>query len=234
MHLNCPHCRNPIEVIEPTAREVLCPSCGSSFHLTDAKTTTLYRPVEQGQMFGRFAVQAKVGMGAFGTVYKAIDGDLHRTVALKVPRTGNVGTSSDGIDRFLLEARSSAQLRHPSIVTVHEVGVQNEQPYLVSDFVEGVTLTDWLTAHQPTFRQAAQWIAELSDALHYAHSQGLIHRDVKPSNIMMNTKREANTSPLSPPGRGVGGVRGFLLMAKPNIYSLWTSAWPSVMPVRSR
>ena len=186
MHLNCPHCRNPIEVVDPTVGEVLCPSCGSSFHLTDNKTTSNYRPAEHGQMFGRFAVQEQVGMGAFGTVYKAIDGDLRRTVAVKVPRAGNVDSSVDGIDRFLREARSAAQLRHPSIVTVHEVGVQNDQPYLVSDFVDGVTLADWLTAHQPTFRQAAQWIADLAEALHYAHTQGVIHRDVKPSNIMLN------------------------------------------------
>ncbi|MBL8825190.1 MAG: protein kinase [Planctomycetia bacterium] len=185
MHLNCPHCRNPIEVVELPEGEVLCPSCGSSFHLTNAKTTVEFKPAEHGQLFGRFAVQQQVGMGAFGTVYKAVDSDLHRTVALKVPRASNMPPSKAGIDRFLREARSAAQLRHPSIVTVHEVGAQNDQPYLVSDFVDGVTLADWLTAHEPTFRQAAQWIAELADALHYAHTQGVIHRDVKPSNIML-------------------------------------------------
>lgn len=217
MHLNCPHCRNPIEVVDSSAAEVLCPSCGSSFHITNNRSTIEYRPAEHGQMFGRFAVQEKVGMGAFGTVYKAIDGDLRRTVAVKVPRAGNVGSSADGVDRFLREARSAAQLRHPSIVTVHEVGVQNEQPYLVSDYIEGVTLADWLTAHQPTFRQAAEWIADLADALHYAHTQGIIHRDVKPSNVMLQS-RETNSnkatstetkdaSPLSLPGRESGWER---------------------------
>lgn len=192
MHLNCPHCRNPIEVVELPEGEVLCPSCGSSFHLTNANTTVEFKSAEHGQMFGRFAVQQQVGMGAFGTVYKAVDGDLHRTVALKVPRASNIAPSKAGIDRFLREARSAAQLRHPSIVTVHEVGVQNDQPYLVSDFVDGVTLADWLTAHEATFRQAAQWIAELAEALHYAHTQGVIHRDVKPSNIMLASSTQSS------------------------------------------
>jgi WD40 repeat protein/tetratricopeptide (TPR) repeat protein/tRNA A-37 threonylcarbamoyl transferase component Bud32 len=134
-----------------------------------------------------------VGVGAFGTVYKARDPELDRTVAIKVPRAGNLGSSGDA-DRFLREARSVAQLRHPSIVPVYETGQSDGQPYLVSEFVEGVTLADLLTAHRPTFRESAQLVASLADALHYAHQQGVIHRDVKPSNVMLEKIRTAENA----------------------------------------
>src|SRR4029077_17368284 len=128
---------------------------------------TAYSP-RDGQKLGRFEVLSRVGQGAFGTVYKARDPELDRTVALKVPRAGNLAGPQE-LDRFLREARSVAQLRHPSIVSVHEVGQAAGFPYLVSDFVQGVTLADLLSARRPAPRDAAELIAEVADALHYAH-----------------------------------------------------------------
>jgi serine/threonine protein kinase len=184
MHLACPHCQNPIEVTEsPPSAEVVCPSCGSSFHLEGRSTTG--GGLRAGQRdLGKFELLDIVGIGAFGTVYKARDPELDRTVAIKVPRAGNLGSKEDA-DRFLREARSVAQLRHPSIVPVYETGQSDNQPYLVSEFVEGVTLADLLTARRPSFREATELIAALADALHYAHQQGVVHRDVKPSNVML-------------------------------------------------
>jgi serine/threonine protein kinase len=187
MHILCPHCRNPIEVVKISAREeVLCPSCGSSFHL-ETDSTTGWQPRDGGSL-GRFQILATVGQGAFGTVYKARDPELDRIVAIKVPRAGNFPGPEEQ-DRFQREARSVAQLRHPAIVAVHEVGAADGLPYLVSDFVEGVTLTDLLSAGRPTLRQAAELIASVADALQYAHEQGVVHRDVKPANIMISPER---------------------------------------------
>jgi uncharacterized membrane protein (UPF0136 family) len=105
-----------------------------------------------------------------------------------VPRAGNLSGPEEQ-DRFQREARSVAQLRHPGIVAVHEVGAAGGLAYLISDFVEGVTLTDLLKAGRPTLREAAELIAAVADALQYAHEQGVVHRDVKPANIMISPDR---------------------------------------------
>jgi eukaryotic-like serine/threonine-protein kinase len=183
VHLLCPHCKNPIELVKVDPRaEITCTACGSSFRL-DGSTTTGWTP--SGKSVGRFKLLEEVGHGGFGTVFKAHDPELDRTVAIKVPRRGNIGEAPQDVDRFLREARSVAQLRHPSIVSVHEVGMLDGTPYLVSDFVEGLTLSDVLTARRPPPHDAAKLIAEVADALHYAHEQGVVHRDIKPSNIMI-------------------------------------------------
>jgi WD40 repeat protein len=184
MHLLCPHCKNPIELVKLDPRaEITCTSCGSSFRIDEGSTTGWID--NSAKSIGRFSVIETVGHGGFGTVFKAHDPELDRTVAVKVPRRGNVGEAPQEVDRFLREARSVAQLRHPSIVSVHEVGMLDGTPYLVSDFVEGLTLSDVLTARRPAPRETAKLIAEVADALQHAHQQGVVHRDVKPSNIMV-------------------------------------------------
>jgi tRNA A-37 threonylcarbamoyl transferase component Bud32 len=183
MHILCPHCRNPIELVRINLREeIACTSCGSSFHLEGDSTTGW--DGRTGQTLGRFQVLGTLGQGAFGTVYKVRDPELARTVALKVPRAGNLAGPED-LDRFLREGRAVAQLRHPAIVAVHEVGQADGVPYLVSDLVEGVTLGDLLGTRRPTPREAAELCAAVAEALQYAHERGVVHRDVKPSNILI-------------------------------------------------
>ena len=90
------------------------------------------------------------------------------------------------MQRFVREARSVAQLRHPSIVPVHEVGQQDGMPYLVNEFVQGMTLADLISGQRPSPREAARLVAAVADALQYAHERGVVHRNVKPSNVMLD------------------------------------------------
>jgi tRNA A-37 threonylcarbamoyl transferase component Bud32 len=204
VHLLCPHCRNPIELVRLTSREeIACPSCGSSFRL-DADSTA---GAEAGapQAVGRFELLGVLGRGAFGTVYKARDPQLDRTVAVKVPRAGNLAAPHD-LDRFLREARAVAQLRHPAIVSVHEVGVSNALPYLVSDYVAGVSLADLLSARRPSPDESAALVADVAEALQYAHGQGVIHRDIKPSNIMLDEQSQPHVMDFGLAKRDAGEI----------------------------
>jgi serine/threonine protein kinase len=133
---------------------------------------------------GRFELIERIGVGGFGSVWKARDKELDRTVAIKIPRA--VGMTPEQQEKFFREARAAAQLRHPSIVSVHEVGRDGDSVYIVSDFVRGVTLGDWLTGQKLTSREAAELCAKVADALHHAHEQGVVHRDLKPANIMID------------------------------------------------
>src|SRR5262245_43757567 len=107
MIIICPHCQNVIESAEFPAKEILCPTCGSSFRLGRASSTRTDEP--HPRHFGKFEVLDVAGVGAFGTVYKARDPELDRVVAIKVPRAGQLASSRD-LNRFLREARSVAQL----------------------------------------------------------------------------------------------------------------------------
>jgi WD40 repeat protein/tetratricopeptide (TPR) repeat protein len=184
LRIKCPHCGNRIQLVEPEPHEVTCHNCGSSFHV-DARATAPYRPEELPEKIGKFEVLEQLGRGAFGAVYKARDPELERTVALKVPRAGYFGTPEDQ-ERFLREARSTAQLSHPGIVPVHEIGHERGLPYIVSDYIEGLTLADLLTGDRPAFRQSAELVARIADAVDHAHRQKVIHRDLKPSNVLID------------------------------------------------
>lgn len=138
-------------------------------------------PEKEQRRLGRYVLIEEIGSGSFGTVHKAFDSELRRTVALKVPHRG---VSTDA--RFLREARSAAALRHPGIVAVYDAGQAEGVWYLVGEFVAGQTLAQRLKSGRPSFRQAAGWIADLADALAHAHRHGVIHRDVKPSNILLD------------------------------------------------
>jgi tetratricopeptide (TPR) repeat protein/tRNA A-37 threonylcarbamoyl transferase component Bud32 len=204
LHIRCPHCSNPIELVGLPAGELVCPSCGSSVRL-ERESTAPWSSRQGTRTVGRYELVETLGVGAFGTVYRARDPQLDRVVALKVPRAGNLATEEDR-DRFLREARSTAQLRHPSIVPIHEVGQAEGVPFLVVEFIAGVTLADQLTGRRPTFREAARLIAEVADALDYAHQRGVVHRDVKPSNIMVDPQGRPHVMDFGLAKRATGEV----------------------------
>jgi serine/threonine protein kinase len=135
---------------------------------------------------GKFDLLEELGLGAFGHVFRARDTELGRTVAIKLLRAGRLASRED-LDRFMREARSAARLQHPGLVALFETGETDEgMVYLVEEFVQGETLTARLKAGRLGFRQAAELTAAVADALDYAHRHGVIHRDVKPSNIQLD------------------------------------------------
>lgn len=183
LHIKCPHCRYPVELLaDDPVENVECESCGSHFSLVDnAEQSSVAQVLET---LGRFDLIARLGVGGFGTVWKARDTDLDRIVAVKIPRKGQLNKRE--VEQFLREARSAAQLRHPNIVPVFEVGREEETLFIVSEFVRGVTLSDWMTAGRRSAREVAELCAPVADALHEAHSEGVVHRDLKPANVMLD------------------------------------------------
>jgi WD40 repeat protein len=137
---------------------------------------------------GRFHIIKKHDEGGFGIVYLAYDPQLEREVALKVPRAGTIN-SERRVQRFLGDARSAAQLRHPNIVPVYDAGQVDGQLFIASAFVPGHPLSrliDKQRLFEPT--RAARIVHALAEALGYAHRFGIIHRDVKPGNIMIDAE----------------------------------------------
>jgi serine/threonine-protein kinase len=142
------------------------------------------------RLLGKFQLLKRVGVGAFGEVWRAHDTKLDRIVALKIPHASLL-TSPQELQRFQREARAAAQLRHPHIVPVHEVVMLDGLPTIVSEFVDGVPLKELLLARPPTFREAASVVAQVALALDYAHSLGVVHRDIKPANILLEPASNA-------------------------------------------
>src|SRR5262249_27781387 len=122
----------------------------------------------------------------FGMVWRARDVQLNRIVALKIPHA-HLSETAGEVARFYGEARAAAQLRHPGIVTVHEVADLGGLPVLVCDFVAGKSLHDVLATRRLGRREAVKLVAKVADALAYAHSMRAIHRDIKPANIMLDS-----------------------------------------------
>jgi WD40 repeat protein len=138
---------------------------------------------------GRFQIRSQLGSGSFGTVYRAYDPLLEREVALKVPHPSTVGTQQ-GRERMLREAKTAARLHHAHIVPLYDAGQDGGQYYIASAFIPGQTLEQAYEEQKPDFRRAAALVMDLASALDYAHRQGIIHRDVKPANIMLDAEGE--------------------------------------------
>jgi tetratricopeptide (TPR) repeat protein/predicted Ser/Thr protein kinase len=132
--------------------------------------------------FGRYVTVNELGRGGMGAVFKAWDSDLGRWVALKVMLSGSFAAAEER-ERFLREAQTGAQFAHPNIASVYEVGVANDQPFIAMQFIEGRTLHD--LAKELNARKAAELVRDAAYALHHAHEHKVIHRDVKPQNLMV-------------------------------------------------
>lgn len=138
------------------------------------------------EWIGRYRVKSLLGSGGFGLVYRASDESLQRDVAIKVPHRELV-TESEGAAPYLAEARTVAALDHPHIVPVYDVGSTDAfSCYVVSKFIDGMSLSDRLLRGGISLEMALGWLIPLADALQYAHEMGVVHRDVKPGNILVD------------------------------------------------
>jgi tRNA A-37 threonylcarbamoyl transferase component Bud32 len=142
------------------------------------------------ETLGRYRLVRVLGRGAMGVVYEALDERLGRTVAIKTvlrSHLDNESTAQDYAARFVREAQAAARLSHPNIVAVYDFGEQDDLSYIVMEFVSGRELADlFRSGHRFTLVEALQIMSELLDALAYAHAQGVVHRDVKPANMLVD------------------------------------------------
>lgn len=192
---SCPGCGQmasvaPSEALLPQ----ICANCRqihvanlNADHETDAESEAEVPQEVRDARYGcisRYRVTEILGRGAYGVVYKAWDPSLHRWVAIKVPMLAK--DRRQRARNFLQEARTAAKLRHPLIVSVFDADQESGQPYIVSEYVEGETLASLLRAERLPREIAVQIVIELATALAHAHAAGVIHRDVKPSNIIID------------------------------------------------
>ena len=140
------------------------------------------------ESIGRYRIESILGQGGFGLVYLARDDRLDRHVAVKVPHGIHVANAG-AAESYMLEAQTVAGLDHPNIVPVYDVGATEDFPcYVVSKHIDGSDLTTLVRRKRLDFLRSADLIATIAEALHYAHKQGLVHRDIKPGNILLDEK----------------------------------------------
>jgi eukaryotic-like serine/threonine-protein kinase len=133
--------------------------------------------------YGRYQTVAELGRGSMGVVYKAHDPQIDRMIALKVLREDRV-TSEDFVRRFLKEAMAVGRLSHPGIVTVYDVGQDRDSIYIAMEFLHGTPLNELMATKRFTFEEIVDIGIQATQALHYAHQNGIVHRDIKPPNII--------------------------------------------------
>jgi serine/threonine-protein kinase len=135
--------------------------------------------------FGEYEILAEIGRGGMGVVFKAREPELNRIVALKMILAGSLPDESE-LQRFRVEATAAARLQHPNIVAVHRVGELEGRHFYSMEYVEGPTLTQRLARGPLPGRAAARYLAAIARAIHHAHEHGILHRDLKPGNILLD------------------------------------------------
>ena len=164
-------------------------------------------PLRKGDMVGRFWVIERVGEGGMGVVYVAHDPELDRRVAIKLLR----GDDSEGAHapgaraRLVREAQAIAQLSHPNVIHVYDVGLWKEQVYIAMEYVDGVTLTRWLREKRRRWPEILEAFVASGRALAAAHHSSLVHRDFKPDNVLVGVDGRVAATDLAAYGALLAG-----------------------------
>jgi tRNA A-37 threonylcarbamoyl transferase component Bud32 len=188
----CPQCGQPLSSDAPQG---LCPECLLKAALPgqsalESSATGLYEsPAPEAgvrlRYFGDFELLEEIARGGMGVVWKARQTSLNRDVALKMIRAGALA-SPEEVQRFLREAEAAANLQHPNIVAIHEVGQHDGQHYFTMDYVAGRDLGALVEDGPLSPNQAAGYVKIIAEAIHFAHQRGILHRDLKPQNVLID------------------------------------------------
>jgi len=197
---HCPQCNTPLPADAPLG---LCPKCVLAVGVDTRQETRPSASSSQGQpasppfvpprpeelapRFPQLEILELLGQGGMGAVYKARQPGLDRTVALKILPPG-LGADPNFAERFTREARSLARLGHPNIVAVYDFGQAGDLYYFVMEYVDGVSLRQMERGQRLEPRQALSVVMQVCEALQFAHDEGIVHRDIKPGNILIDTK----------------------------------------------
>jgi len=191
----CPQCGKPLPSDGPEGQ---CPACllqaalagqsvldsaATGLHISSSATAA--EPGTHLKYFGDYELLDEIGQGGMGIVWKARQTSLKRDVALKMLRAGALA-SPDEVARFLREAEAAANLQHPNIVAIHEVGEHGGQHYFSMDYVAGRDLGALVKDGPLAPQVAARYVKIIADAIQYAHQRGILHRDLKPQNVLID------------------------------------------------
>ena len=199
--LHCPGCK-AIVTVDPVAAKVsqVCTQCGTALVSGDGiaarATMAVADPAafRKGEKFAGFVIEARIGKGGMGEVFRARQISMNRTVALKVMKP-EYTSNPEYAQRFVREARSAGRLNHPNIVQVYDVGCRDKTYYIAMELIEGETLDQTIrTRGRLTVTEAVTVAVEVARALKEAAGQGIIHRDIKPENIMLTPRGQVKVA----------------------------------------
>lgn len=167
----CPSCRQKLDAGSlPPFTQVNCPVCGAAFAVP--------------KPFDSYLLEEEIGEGGMATVYRALDTALNRRVAIKILHSG----LGDELNlRFLAEAKMAAKVLHPAVVSIYTCAIHEGQPYIVMEYMDGITLEKVLqTSEKTDIMQVCEWISDLAGGLERAEKSGIIHHDIKPANMLLD------------------------------------------------